>query len=120
LLDLSFLKFDSDEGTGSGHVAHLLERARYFRCCVIPIIDLASDFHHVAAIGTHSNAAKSGAALRVTLGDLSNHELKQLIDTQVANLGCKSNDCVLVIDFRLRTFRSQMSSRSLPTTGCTG
>jgi Beta protein len=98
LLDLSFLKFDSGDGMDNGHIAQLLEKARSFKCCAIPMIDLMSDFHRVALIGAHNNFANSGAALRVTLGDLNNHELKQLIDTQVANLGSKSSDCLLILD----------------------
>jgi hypothetical protein len=98
LLDLSFLTFGANEGTDIGHLVHLLERARSEKCCVMPIIDLTSDFYRVAAIGAHNSMANSGTALRVMLGDLNNHELKQLIDTQVANLKSKPNDCVLVLD----------------------
>lgn len=98
LLDLSFLKFDSDEATDTSHLVHLLKMARSYKCCVIPIVDLTSDFYRVAAIGSHSSISNSGAALRVMLGDLNNHELKQLIDTQVANLRSDPRDCVLVLD----------------------
>jgi hypothetical protein len=98
LLDLRFLKFDPDGGIDANRISQLLETARNCGCHVIPIIDLTNEFHRVSAIGAHSIIAASGAALRVTLADL-NQELKQLLDTQVANLGTPSSDCLLVLDF---------------------
>ena len=98
LLDLSFLGFDPSEGTDAGHVGQLLAKARSYKCCVIPIIDLTSDFYRVAEIGAHSSITNSGAALRIMFEDLNSHELRQLIDTQVTNLRSQPSDCVLMLD----------------------
>jgi hypothetical protein len=98
LVDLRFLKFDADAGIDASRVNQLLTRARELGCQVVPIVDLTTDFYRVAAVGAHAKNAKSGAALRVTLGDLSNQQLKQLIDTQLSNLGIASSDCLLVLD----------------------
>ena len=98
LLDLRFLKFNPDSGVDASWISQLLARARQSKCRVIPVIDLTTDFYRVAAIGAHIKTAKSGAALRVTLRDLSNRELKQLIDAQLTNLGTLSNDCLIVLD----------------------
>jgi|HubBroStandDraft_1064217.scaffolds.fasta_scaffold00040_41 hypothetical protein len=98
LLDLRFLKFNSDAGVDASYVTDLLVRARRSGCRVIPVVDLITNYYRVAAVGAHARNSKSGAALRLTLHDLSNRELKPLIDTQLANLGISSNECVLILD----------------------
>jgi len=98
LLDLRFLRFDPDRGVDASRISQLLTRARLLNCRVIPLIDLTTDFYRVAAVSAHVRIAKSGAALRVALSDLNNRELKQLIDTQLINLGVASNECLIVLD----------------------
>jgi hypothetical protein len=98
LLDLRFLHFDADGGLDASRVAQLLTHARSSRCSAIPIIDLTTDFYRVAAVGAHAKIARSGAALRVTLRDLANPRLRQLIETQTSNLGISPDDCLIVLD----------------------
>jgi hypothetical protein len=98
LLDMRFLKFATDHGVDASCIGQLLKRARASRCSIIPVIDLNSDYYRVAAIGAHVRIAGSGAALRVTLSDLSDRELRQFIDTQLTNLHISSDDCLIVLD----------------------
>jgi hypothetical protein len=98
LLDLRFLRFDPDGGVDASRISQLLARARLSRCRIIPVVDLTADFYRVASVGAHARLADSGAAIRVTLSDLNNLELKQLIDTQLTNLGVPSNECLIVLD----------------------
>src|SRR5262249_27034792 len=98
LLDLRFLQFDADAGIDAARVCQLLERARLLRCQVIPLVDLTTDYYRVAAVGAHIRIARSGGAIRITLSDAANRELKQLIATQLSNLSLLPSECLLVLD----------------------
>jgi hypothetical protein len=98
LLDLRFLKFDADAGSDAARVSQLLTRTRVTGCRVIPVVGLTTDYYRVAAAGAHARSTKSGACLRVTFSDLFNAQLKQVIDTQISNLGIPSSDCLLALD----------------------
>jgi hypothetical protein len=98
MLDFRFLKFDADSGVDASCISQLLAAARRSRCRVIPVVGLTTDYYRIAAVGAHCNIAKSGVALRVTLGDLSNMELGQLVDTQLTNLRVSSSDCLIALD----------------------
>jgi hypothetical protein len=65
---------------------------------VIPVVTLATNYYRTAATGAHGRNTKSGACLRVTFSDLFNAQLKQMIDTQLSNLGIPSSDCLLALD----------------------
>lgn len=99
ILDLRFMSSDAGRDLDATRIDNLLARMRAARCQVIPMVDLTTDFHRVAAASTHITSTNSGAAIRLTLKDLNISELKQLLDTQLANLNVPSNDCLVILDF---------------------
>jgi Beta protein len=99
LLDPRFLQFDEDGGSDAARISQLLTHARAARCRVIPVVDLATNYYRTAAAGAHARNTRSGACLRVTFSDLFNVQLKQVINTQLSNLGIPSSDCLLALDF---------------------
>jgi hypothetical protein len=98
LLDMRFLKFDSDAGSDASWQAKMLERFRQFNGMVIPVADLHTNFYRAAAIGSHSRIAKSGVALRITMADLVRSDLVALLDTQLKNLTSEAANCIIVLD----------------------
>jgi hypothetical protein len=76
----------------------LLTHTRTVGCRVIPVVGVATNYYRTAAAGAHARNTKSGACLRVTFSDLFNAQLKQVIETQVSNLGIASSECLLVLD----------------------
>ena len=98
LVDLRFLEFESDAGSDAARVSQLLTQARAVGSRVIPVVGLATNYYRVAAAGAHARNTKSGACLRVTFSELANAQLRQVIETQLSNLGVSSSDCLLVLD----------------------
>jgi hypothetical protein len=98
LLDLRHLQFEEDAGSDAARISQLLYAAHGAACQVIPVIGLATNYYRTAAAGAHARNTKSGACLRLTLSDLVNAQLSQLIDTQLANLGVPSSECLIALD----------------------
>jgi len=97
-VDLRFLKFDADAGSDAARVSQLLTHTRTVGCRAIPVVGLATNYYRTAAAGAHARNTKSGACLHVTFSDLFNAQLKQVIETQMSNLGIASSECLLVLD----------------------
>ena len=98
LVDLRYLKFDTDAGSDAARSSQLLTHARTAGCRIIPVVGLATDYYRTAAAGAHAHNARSGACLRVTFSDLFQSQRGQMIATQLSNLGVPASECLLMLD----------------------
>lgn len=98
LLDIRYLRFSEDHGIDASWINQLLRTARQRLCQVIPVIGISADFYRASAVGAHARSASSGAAIRIALSDLFNRELRQLIETQLYNLGLPATECIIIVD----------------------
>jgi hypothetical protein len=97
-VDLSFLTFDADAGSDAAWVSQLLTHTRTVGCCVIPVVGLETNYYRTVAAGAHAQNTKSRTCLRVTFADLFHSQRKEMIATQLFNLGIPSSDCLLALD----------------------
>jgi hypothetical protein len=98
LVDPSFLKFDTDAGSDAAWFSQLLAHAHTVGCRVIPVVGLETNYYRTAAAGAHGRNTESGACLRVTFADLFHSQRKQMIATQLFNLGLPPSDCLVALD----------------------
>jgi hypothetical protein len=100
LLDLRFLKFNKlDAGSDAARVSEFLSMARKFGCDVVPLIDSETDPYRLAAIAAHIQNTGSVGAIRLSLHDLQNEKLDELVATLLSSLRASASECLLILDF---------------------
>uniref|UniRef100_E6VD55 Uncharacterized protein n=1 Tax=Rhodopseudomonas palustris (strain DX-1) TaxID=652103 RepID=E6VD55_RHOPX len=99
LLDPRLLKFDKDHQNDAIDLAGFLSDSVRFGCGIIPVIDLRTSELRRKAISKHWLATKYGLALRLTLSDLSNAKLGNLIQKILLETVIKPQECLLLLDF---------------------
>ncbi len=72
--------------------------SRKFGCNLIPVLDAHVDDYRKGAFSAHIHKSNSGGAIRITLGDLLNDSLKDMLSTLMASIGIAATDCILVVD----------------------
>jgi hypothetical protein len=87
-----------DKGSDAARISELLATSRTFGCKLIPVLDAQCDSYRMNALAAHIHNAISGGAIRISLNDLQNDKLGELLATLLASVRLKASDCVLVVD----------------------